>query len=513
MSLLVRLLLVLCVVLRAGPSLAGELYSIFDAACQRQSGVLLRVDATHVVLVDLEGRVIKQERSRISSVVLHTLLESPLGEIHIDDALAPYLRRIWVGTDKEPTFTGWATAFYDDLVIFVDLDGKTHVLSPEEIRRVGLVAQRGTRPAAAPPARPALAFPPEVVPCASEAVPDGAVPPSHVIADRIKLDDHFAKLEEHYLALDGFEERTKVYAHPFVFDPASRVGLLYFEDMELPIPFYFRWSSGRAYRFQSLLVVGNSPHEWLPVVGPTLSLRSDVKSHFFSASFVGNLVALPAGSDAFILSRLNRNRTPPSEMKLDTSYNYLMLLGADYWRFSLAVGPAYLATRIQVPMQPTRAAQADQASPTVRLRYQSENLELRALYYRTRLDGTLASNEDVPFATGMGSARVKYHQGADTVRAGGTWKPFPSIELALDEVVAVGDYSESMNPMGAALTPLSLSYLQALTSGMIAADFGRYITVKAYGILTYARNQAPGLAAANNSGWDARFGGALEFVF
>ncbi len=496
---------------RTGVARAVDLHSLFDTECRRQTGILLHVDDAQVALIGLDGRLARVPRAQVRAVVLHKLLESPLGEIDVDPSLASYLRRVWVGADRAPTFTGFATDFHDDLVIFLDLQGKTRVLEPVEIRKIGGVEAEGRRPLDHPRAEAQLAFPPEVVPCSTETPAPDAVPPSYVIADTIKLGDYFGKLAEHYRALDGFEERTRVYAHPFMFDQRSRVGLLYFQDMELPIPFYFRISTGRAYRFQSHVVIGNSAHEWLPFVQPGLSVRSDVKSHFFSASFVGSLAALPAGSDAFLLARLAEQNGDaprlggsvlPTSSKVDHAYNYLMLLGADYWRLSAAAGPSYLATRVEVPMAERRTLQARKMSPTIRLRYESDRLDLRLLYYRTRLDGPLS--EAVSDASQMPSAR--YALASDAFRLGATLHPIPSVELSLDHVLTLGDYAESASP-----APVSLAFLHADTGAMVASDFGRYVTVKAYMRLLYRSYDGAGPVATSR--WDPKFGGALEFVF
>lgn len=506
------LLALAAVLLRPAPARAVDVHSLFDAECRRTSGVLLHVDATHVALVDLEGRLVRTPREQVAVLVLHKLLESPLGSITLDPALAAYLRRIWVGADVEPTFTGWATAFAEDLVIFVDVDGRTHVLEPQDIRRMKPAAAVGARPTRRARTPPELGFPPEVVPCASEATDATALPPSYVIADRIKLGDLFSQLEEHYRALEGFEERTQVYAGPFVFDQASRVGLLWFEDMPLPIPFYFRFSTGRAYRFQSLLVIGNAVNEWLPITEPTISVRSDVKSHFFSASFVGNLAALPAGSDAFIVTdAVEGNFIDPSritQVAVEPSYNYLMLLGADYWRLSLAGGPAYLATRIEVPNLERRTVLADRSSPTVRLRYQSDLLDGRVMYYRTRMSGARETEYGRFAPPGQPQAQAGvYELEADTLRVGATLRPWAGVELTLDQVVTSGAYREAETA-----APLAVELLHLETAAMAAADFGRYVTVRAYARLL-RRSYSVATPALDAARWEPRFGGALEFVF
>jgi hypothetical protein len=492
-------LVLLCI---GTPAFAVDLHSLFDAECHRQTGVLLHVDAEDVILVGLDGHMIRQRRDRIQAVVLHSVLENPLATIQVDAPLAAYLRRIWVGNDSDATFSGFATGFHDDLVIFLDLNGKVRVLEPDEIRKMAPLTALGEHRAPASRPLPQLGFPPEVVPCGTS-VPAGteAVPPKYIIADSIKLGDYFGNLEERYQGLDGFEERTRVYAHPFVFDQRSRLGLTYFQDQDLPLPFYFAISAGRAYRFQSYTVIGNAPNDSLPITQPTLTLRSEAKSHFFNASFIGNLAALPAGSDAFALQRLNASSSLNTNPGVLASYNYVLLLGADYWRLSFSGGPAYLATQIIVPPA-RRSVQGVRASPALRLRYQSDLLDARIVFFHTRESGSLSDVLGNDFS-GMGS----YDFATDSVRVGATLRPGANLELALDEVVTIGRYSESRTDGG---TALNVSYKRLDTGITVSSDFGRYVTVKALIQLLYTGYDA---AAGINASFDPRFGGALEFLF
>ncbi len=489
--------------LAPGLATAGDLYTFFDGACQATTGVLVHVDDEAVVTIDLAGQHTRTPRSGIHAIVLHQPLENPIPVLNVDERLRDHLRDVWLGDDSEPSFTGWATSFFDDLLIFADVHGKTHVLDPGDIRKLKRSSIATGRVATRVHADPKLGFPSEIVPCSSKASDIGGLPPSRVIADRIKLGDYFSKLEERYRALAGFEERTHVYAQPFVFDKDSRVGLIYHQGLKLPIPFYFRWSSGRPYRFQSLTLVGNATHEWLPFVLPTFSVRSDVKSHFFNATFVGNLISLPAGDDAFRVDQLS-DEPLVRRLGVEFSYNYLIMMGADYWRLSASAGPAYLATKLIGPSQSNRVAQADKLSPAVRLRYQATNLSLRALYFRTRMSGNL---DDV--LEGDAPAGSSYDLEADIVRIGASFSILPEILITADQIFTRGRYRESMH-----ITPLSLSYFYAESSVIVSADFGRYVTVKGYGRLLVRHHDVdePVTIDEDNRS-DMQFGGALEFVF
>ncbi len=250
--------LILC---RPSQADAVDLYTVFDGSCKQTTGILVHVDEERVLLLELSGATTFVLREDVHSLVLHNLLENPLPVIEVNGELKKYMRDVWVGDDRNATFSGWATGFFDDLLIFADIDGKTHIVDPEDVAKMrdSALATGPYKPAAH--ASTALAFPPELVPCAKEAPTTGSLPPSRVVADRIKLGGVFTKLEEEYRQLDGFEERTLVYAKPFLFDPDSRVRLFYHQDSPIPVPIYFRWSSGRPYRFQSQTTIGMTIHE------------------------------------------------------------------------------------------------------------------------------------------------------------------------------------------------------------------------------------------------------------
>ena len=503
-----QLLLAAALVAAAATSArATDLHSLFDARCQRTTGILVHVGAETVEMVDLDGAFVVRRRDQIAGIAVHKTLENPLAQIAVDGGLRPYLRDVWVGDDARPTFTGWTTAFFDDLFLYFDLEGQTHVLDPEEIRRIR--QSEVSAPAVRPRTHAAvqLAFPPEVVPCGGGQVTADSVLPSRVIADRIKVGDYLGKLEQRYLSQAGFEERTYVYAEPFVFDPQNRLGLLYDPEWVFAFPIYFRWSNGRPYRFQSESAVGNTSHPWLPMLGPSISARSDIKSHFFNATFVGNLLGLPAGENAFVVDEAISELEPVTGPVVDHSYNYVLLMGADFWRLSASAGASYLATRIQVPDALPRHVLATALSPTVRLRYQGRTLQLRALYYRTRESGPMA---DVltDLEDGEEEPDGGYHWRMDSVRLGATWKPTETIEVSLDQIGSRGAYRDDL-----AEAPVALTSWEMATAGEVAISFGRYVTVRGDARLYLRRYGVTRPAADKDSSIDPRFGGALEFVF
>jgi hypothetical protein len=504
-------LAVLCIPSSAG---AVTLHSFFDRDCNVQTGILAHVNETHVSIVDTTGHHRTVSRTDIASVVLHKTLENPLSTLHTNSPLRQHLRQVWLGDDRQPSFTGWATDFFDALFIFVDLQGKLHVLDPEEIGKIRLAHDLPDTVQIAAHAEARLRFPPEIVRC-GKAESERGITPTRVIADQIKIGDYLTALGEQYHSIEGFEERTYVYPFPFVYDDNYRIGLTYFENSAFPFPFYFRWSNGRPYRFQSLTTMGNTPQAWLPVLGPTFSASSDIKSHFFTASFVGNIIALPAGNNPYEFFSELKSGGPKHQ--LATSYNYLALMGVDFWRLSLAAGPGYLTYQFRTP-QATRTILANNMSPTVRALYRGHRVEGRLLYYRSRLSddvqpdafddvGTPEQPNVAPTQPGTRPPRVgSFIFKADTVRAGATIK-FPwGIRLVVDEILVFGRHRETVSG-----TTAQVDFTQALTGIAVAADFDRYVTVKGYA--NFVASWFSPTGGATESNLTQQFGGALEFVF
>jgi len=497
-------------VLAVSPARALELHSFVDDRCRVSTGVLVRVDDASVHFITLDGEHAALPVEAVALVVIHKVLENPLSRIALGEQLRALARHIRTGSDAAGGFTGWPVGFYDQLVIFFDTEGRSHVLEPQDIRGVQPVR---TMPAEIRPvvfAKVALDFPPELLLCGLPRAESG-IRPSRVLGDRIKVDDYLAKLRDRYNALDSFEERTHVYPRPLVFDPTTRLGLAYFSgkrgDLLKYLPLYFQWSSGRPYRFQSHSAVGVVTSPWLPVVEPTLGFQSDVKSHFFTASFAGHLVSLPAGSSAFQAeSALFPQGTTPA---VDELYNYLVMMGGDWGRFSISGGALYRSVRVAFARYERREITADALTPVARLMWIGARMRLRAMYFRTR--------QDRPSGEGWqpldsSQSNPAYNLTLDTWRAGVDLDLPMELSLSADQILTIGSYRET----GMA----TMDIVHALSSVVLTAQFSRYVATKGYFNLSHRRydttraDTGPDtIATGSTTRTNVQLGGALEFLF
>jgi hypothetical protein len=499
--------------LACGSAHALELHSFVDAECHVHTGVLVRVDDTQAQLITMQGSHASVPIDSVRVLAIHKVLENPLPQMTIDDPLRALAREVRTGNAPSAGFVGWPVGFYDQLVIFFDTDGRSHVLEPQDIRsmRAVRVLAPSLRPPTSAPAP--LDFPPELFLCPLPRAENG-LRPSRVLGDGIKIQDYLAKLRDRYSALDGFEERTHVYPRPLVFDPSTRLGLSYFRGQNGSVikymPLYFSWSSGRPYRFQSHSAIGVVVSPWLPVVAPTLSFQSDVKSHFFTATFVGHLASLPAGSSAFDAEEqlLPQGSTPA----VDELYNYLVLMGGDWGPFSVSGGAMYRDLRIAFSKQDRREVVAETMSPVARLMWIGLRTRLRAMYFRTRQDRSGGEGWfPLPRTRGESSSPVSYRLALDTLRAGIDLDLPYDLSLSADQVLTLGQYRET----GTA----TMDIVHALSSLVLTAQFSRYVAVKGYLNLEHRRYDiapdpaAPSLTSGLTTRTNTHLGGALEFLF
>lgn len=511
----IAFLVFLCVGVWLGPDLAHalELHSVIDDRCQVSSGVLVHVDDTRVQLITMAGGHASIPIDSVRVLAIHKVLENPLPQITMDEPLRLLAREVRTGHDRSAGFVGWPVGFYDQLVIFFDTEGRSHVLEPQDIRSIRSVSNLAPvlRPGTHAPA--VLDFPPELFLCPLPRAEAG-LRPSRVLGDGIKIQDYLAKLRDRYNALDSFEERTHVYPRPLVFDPSTRLGLSYFGGQSGSIikymPLYFSWSTGRPYRFQSHSTIGVALSPWLPVVQPTMSFQSDVKSHFFTATFVGHLPSLPAGNSAFDAEKelLPQGSTPA----VDELYNYLALMGGDWGPFSVSGGVMYRDLRIAFSQQNRREISADAMSPVARLMWIGTRLRVRAMYFRTRQDRPHGEGwRTLPREDEKDAPPPGYKLSLDSLRAGFDLDVFRELSLSADQVLTFGSYREP----GTA----SLDLVHAFSSMMLTAQFSRYVAVKGHLNLEHRRYDVkpdasqPALTSGLTTRTNVHLGGTLEFLF
>lgn len=464
-----RLSLLVFLLLLALPARSLELYRLLDESCKGPAGLIIYTDEQSVVLLGLDGRQKMIPRLAVRHILVYNAIENPIAKVHLEGWLAQELREIHLSHGGEAAFRGWPIRFLEELVVYYDVNGKTSLVAIDQIvsikRPADLPEQVQTQHAQ--PIRPLLG---RGLPGCEEAAPEQMGPdvllPTRRIGDRIRVSQFFGAYEQGFANLRRFQERTQFYAKPFVFDEETKFGLPLMapqSNEELPafFPFYFQWSAGRPYSHQGLTVLGTKQVAWLPQIEPTFVMQTDLKSHFFNATFVGNPSALAAGSDFMVANRgFAQNyyqKLVAKEAGLATSFNYLALSGVDYGPFSLAGGVYYPIYGINAGGL-FREVLSTEATPLFRFMFQHPKSSFQLLWGQSRIQSSAPTETDlrVNSSDAMISAGLALDDELQTrsdieefaldvlyLRANYDYKFNPDVDFGTGWVLQQMDYSET----------------------------------------------------------------------
>jgi hypothetical protein len=441
----------------ARPAFALELYTLLDRGCRANTGLIVDADDESVLLMDTGGRLAVVPRDAVQRILVFNTLDNPISELELGGGLGALAREVQLEGAGVSPFIGWPIRFLETTIVFFDIEGKTHVEDIERIARIGGAPPLPERlkidgakaqafvpgPDAAECPAPPLAEPPADLP---------AVYPTGIIGDQIKISKFLAAF----------------YARPYLYERKTKLALQlgdfpYLELQELPaqLPLYLQWGSGSPFRSQGLFVFGSKPVEWLPNVEPVFALRTDLKSSFFTASFVGNPSALSAGKDFVIGNRFGFQeffaRQGVNDILVVPHLNHLVLTGIELASYSASLGYYYPLFGIYANGL-FREVLSPRSSLIYRLLYTDEHRQFRLLYSQTSLGSNDPTGDDIQIVVAddlrnPSTISPESKQIADSLRAfsldtrflraGVDFDLRNELQIGIDQVLFSGEYSET----------------------------------------------------------------------
>ena len=546
-------------------ALSLDVHSIVDKQCQFHTGIIIQVTESNVGLLNIQGKYFQLPRKSIRSLLVYNVLQNPISTITLSTELKDQLLDISIKGSSRVLLRGWPVKFVEDLVLFYDLNGKSHVLNIYDITRIRPVPKDNV-PAKIKMQSSRVRFVVgTLVPQCPKSIKkkeSKGVRPTLILSDQIKRSEFLSNFQKGYLNLDSYKDRTYLYARPFLFPRKSRLGFIYFQEekeMGAPIlPIYYQWSSGRPYRFQSFTTVGATISPWLPNFEPIFGFTSDLKSHIFNASFIGNISALPAGTPIAKGSSPMKN---PADIRIETNYNYMALMGADWGPFSLSFG-TFFPVFILYSHEHYRQVLASRLTPTFKFQTIGHNYRIRVVYGHTEAeldkqdpkktvlfdpDSAYPSEEDegdwaekkssdsdlesyeettsksdslesdkTPWKDLLSMEQKEKEEDLESfsfnnhfIRFGFDFEPSEDLTISLDEVILMGEYSEKL---AGVTNEFEFTHLSSSLSAMHA--FGHYVSVKAYINFHYRRYRTRfDNETKKDNAKEFAFGGALELLF
>lgn len=531
----------------AEPARAGEVYSFLRGNCQLSTGLVTRVDETSAVLLKLDGRAEVIALGEVQGVYIFSYVTNPIATIQAGPELIATLKQVTV--DESEPFFGWPVRFVESLVMFVDIHGKQHVHEMASITRLRPALASGHwsaneyRASGLTHASLQLSFKDLSAQCPN--LPAGtpqANRPMRVLSDPVKIRQLMDDLRKGYDSLSDYEERTYLYARPFLFERASRFGLAVPEhgvERQVPWPLDFRWASGRPFHFQTFTDFGGQHSEYAPYTQQFFGVRSDLKAHVFHMHFEGSVMGIPAGTSLYnylgLDSPADSNFGSYADYggisEVQNGMNYLLLMGGDYGPLTLSAGYYFPDNAIRVGGK-YREILASRKSYAFRVAWTEKNWRWRLIAVPVMDFGSSNPGEqdlryDKSFrAAGtswdkyVGPASFSFH--GQFLRTGIDVEWSKILATSLDFVYNHGVYHDAMNTSPAVYDPATVptfsqddfQYNRYALVAAVRQDFGDYIGVRLYGVWNnIIMDYDMGGIQGSNSFSPLTFGGALEFVF
>ena len=480
---------------------ALELYSLVQKGCKAETGLIVYTDDKSVHMLNVEGKLSILKRKDIELILVYNTHYNPIKTFDLEWGLKSYLKEVYVDDNENNHFIGWPIRFIEKLIMFYDIDGKTHLIDLEKIKKFREAPkEKFLKNETSNFQGVDFRFGENLPECKSQKFTSKKyVNPTRMISDRIRIHKFFTVYSTGFMHLKRFQRKTQFYAKSFLYDEETRLGFFFWpsyrninkykNEIKLDfIPAYLKWSSGSHYGSQGEYSIGSTPVELLPTVEPQLSVQADVKSHFLTGTFIGNPLALSAGKDFLIeyspLYSSFYEAANKNQHGIYTQFNYLALIGVGYDKYSVSGGFYYPVFGI-FANNVFREIRSTKLSPMIRLTRTTKDLDIRLIYSRTHLksnsnsdDGiglVLAENILDPFSdNGLREHLDMYDLKTEYVRLNINYDIAEDVDLGFSEVVFRGKYREHFFN-----EDYKLNTLHFTTAVSVRQSFGDYTAVKA----------------------------------
>lgn len=513
----------------SGPLYALELQGFLTKDCKRHLGIIIYANDQTVETMNIDGQFEAFAIEDIDIVYAYNIIENPFRKFEIDERAINRLKAIYTEDTKEPRALAFAVRYIEDLIIFYSLEGKTHVHRMNDIFKLRPAPQSAQREQVMSKVSvPDFEFSDQSAKCPAALKTGGSrsVKPTRVLADKISIAEFIGSFAQGYDNLESFQERTYLYARPFLFEKKARLGLVFAghrDEPSIPVPFYFQWSTGQPYRFQSQTVGGYKNHEFTPNTEPVFGVRSDVKSHAFHALFIGNAAGLSAGEKIFV-----SGSGPGLELKqpltVQPSFNYMALMGGDFGPYSLSGGFYFPTFGIKTGAQ-EREILGREASYALRAMFTKSNYRMRAISSYTQYSNKRPSLDDVAvkWDDGQDGSNVginSYKFSALFLRGGIDYEFTEKLGVSLDGIYVGGKYSETATYTNFGLQSGNVDFTKMTIQAQVRQSLGDYVSLSA--AVNFFKNEYSSFfqnQSMNGKVRDKRndqgmhFFGTLEFIF
>jgi predicted transcriptional regulator len=354
-----------------------------------------------------------------------------------------------MNADTIESFSGWPIKFVEDLTFFYSNKNKMIVISEDQIHRIDdgkvedLKLDKNRK-------EQKLSYREYLPQCFSEqpVVKDKSAQqlrPIKIISDQVRIANFITTYQKGVQYLQSFQERTHLYSRSFYYEKRARFGIIIDRKEidvgnSIPMPFFFKWTNGRNYHFQSESIVGGYHSEFGPQIQHTPMIKTNFKSHFLNGSFEGNIAGMAAGK-----SLIDAADSQEVDVGLYPNYNYLLLMGFDYEGFTFKYGTIYANTTLKSSLADNsfyRQVLASDSSSLFLVQYMTRKWKVYTAYSQTDYNNKrtdLGKQVEIDY---LGPTLSLLNYESSYWRAGGEYQLTDDVKLSANLIFLDGEYSE-----------------------------------------------------------------------
>ena len=384
---------------------AVELYSIIYSECRAHTGLIIDVNEEQFLLLGVHGEFLKLPRESVETILIYNTVENPVSQIALASQSGVFPRKITVQGNPDFSFVGWPIRFLEDLIVFYDIQGKSHLVNVEQIKRFesANAIEEGVEIKLTHTAYD-FGFGSNLPQCSSKKEADlEMLQPTRMLSDRISISKFFTVYQKGFEKLNRFESRTDFYARPYLYDTQTKLALVIENDgykAEIPqcLPLNFQWSTGRNFGPQGKITFGCSEVSMLPNVEPVFAVQFSGKYHFLSLNYAGNINGFSYGEDFLISQRFYYidffSKFNPEQSLVFPHFNQITVTGFDLGPYSFSGGLFYPLIAIQ-GNEIFREVKSEKSSPVGIYKYTTDLSHTEVVLSSIKLSSQDPSEEEI----------------------------------------------------------------------------------------------------------------------
>ena len=117
-----------------GQAYSLEIYTLVGDNCETETGLIVGGDERRIYMLNVDGRLSSIGQDDVRLILVYNIHDNPIPMVDLNSELGSLLREVELSDVEKTNFIGWPIKFIDQVIIFFDIDGKTHLVDLEKIK-------------------------------------------------------------------------------------------------------------------------------------------------------------------------------------------------------------------------------------------------------------------------------------------------------------------------------------------------------------------------------------------